>query len=158
MDVPGPGLEPYTHVQAQAQLLSDEASPQDSGQESDATSTVDTCPFEVIAGLFYCRFRRCKNPHKGHKQPGELRKHQRNHTRPLHCDFCVERFAQNKYLHRHMWAAHSDEAGRAKIPREISKCPVAGCLYKTRSDNLPRHVEKVHKMEPVKKKRKGKGK
>jgi hypothetical protein len=56
-----------------------------------------------------------------------------------------------------MWVAHPAEAKEADIPRERTKCPELGCKYTTRSDNLLRHLETVHKVKQPRK-RKGKGK
>lgn len=70
------------------------------------------------------------------------RKHYRNHTRPVWCNYCDDRFAENKEYHRHMWTTHPIEAATLDIPGKRVECTHPGCSYHTRRpDNLRRHQQ-----------------
>ncbi|KAK3997839.1 hypothetical protein QBC44DRAFT_46142 [Cladorrhinum sp. PSN332] len=97
----------------------------------------------------WCDEENCRNPGP-FSRPCDLRKHQNNHTRPRACDICPEsddprrpsRFAERKDLHRHYWTNHPDYARGNNIPNDRMECPF--CTYKSRSDNVLRHIEKKH--------------
>jgi hypothetical protein len=78
----------------------------------------------------------------------DLTKHYRNHSKPVYClsAGCTNHFAENKDMHRHMWAHHPMEAEQLHLPGGARiHCPEVSCVYKTnRTDNLKRHCEKMH--------------
>ena len=68
----------------------------------------------------------------------------RKHVKPEKCPVCGAQKAALRDLHRHIWTDHKDYAARENIPSESRQCPVAGCTYTGRKDNLARHCKKKH--------------
>ncbi|KAK0616544.1 hypothetical protein B0T14DRAFT_248921 [Immersiella caudata] len=80
---------------------------------------------------------------------GSLRQHERTHTRPEVCSHYVRddgtpmRFASKKCLCRHTASKHPGMAGAGE-KRYFVSCPLPGCHYKQREDNVSRHHRRVH--------------
>ncbi|KAK4187668.1 hypothetical protein QBC35DRAFT_384433, partial [Podospora australis] len=111
----------------------------------DASDKPEIAPrrFVVVDGRYQCAARDCKST-KLYQHPGELRKHQKNHTRPEKCGVCGVGRAEKKDVYRHMWRAHLLEAIEQNIPQVSTKCHFPGCTHKGRRDNVTRHLKTVH--------------
>jgi len=82
------------------------------------------------------------------KRPCDLKKHQRNHTRPVKCELgCTNKdgtplgFAEVKERSRHDLKYHSSPE---MISKSLLQCPEEGCPYKGRPDNVKRHHRAKH--------------
>jgi len=102
---------------------------------------MDTEEDFVANGSFVCDQRGCD---KVFPRQCDLTKHQRNHSRPISCQFCprseFKGVAQNKDLYRHYWIKHPEWAAANNIPKEEATCP--RCGKTKRSDNIKRHRER----------------
>lgn len=114
-------------------------------------------------GQFVCDVLDCTNP--VHYRMCDLRKHQKNHEKPRLCKYCPPNrdgkrvgFAENKDLNRHMWVKHSERAIELGTPKEEMVCQDAECTYKSRRDNVLRHMEAVHGIERPGRRKAGRGK
>lgn len=87
---------------------------------------------------------RCRTCHRAYPTLCRLRKHEHTHTRPFACTACHKGHAAKKDLHRHLWSTHPDEAAALGIPNPMRVCPVAGCGFESRQDNLTRHIRTKH--------------
>ncbi|GAB1319684.1 hypothetical protein MFIFM68171_09894 [Madurella fahalii] len=131
-----PTLVPEPSVAAPApgaESLPISAAPQPMGDNSDEDVS------DAGRKKYHCSFPRCK---RAFPRPGELRKHQKNHLRPLKCPYCGDKYrgaAEKKDLVRHMQNHHPDEIrDDPEFPKKMFACP--GCTYKAlRSDNVNRH-------------------
>ncbi|OAA66013.1 Zinc finger, C2H2-type/integrase, DNA-binding protein [Niveomyces insectorum RCEF 264] len=86
----------------------------------------------------------CPECHRACPTMQRLRKHMRTHTRPFSCAVCGRGHGAKRDLHRHLWTTHPEEAARAGIPSFVRPCPVAGCRFAGRHDNLMRHIRTRH--------------
>ncbi|KAL1892645.1 hypothetical protein Sste5346_006930 [Sporothrix stenoceras] len=87
---------------------------------------------------------RCRTCYRAYPTLCRLRKHEHTHTRPFACTVCHKGHAAKKDLHRHLWSTHPDEAAAMGIPNPMRVCPVAGCGFESRQDNLTRHIRTKH--------------
>ncbi|KAL2265066.1 hypothetical protein VTJ83DRAFT_7576 [Remersonia thermophila] len=77
----------------------------------------------------------------------DLRRHERTHRLSVACPVCPKRQLDNRALARHLWAQHPEKARRLGVPSEVAKCPLPGCKYEGRRDNVKRHM-KTHASGP----------
>ncbi|KAK4173523.1 hypothetical protein QBC36DRAFT_303577 [Triangularia setosa] len=100
--------------------------------------------YTIIDGKFKCLYAGKDSVCKGsklYKQPGELRKHQKNHRKPTDCKICGKGFAERKDLDRHKLKHHPDDPSvrsDRRVQKQRGKCPM--CPYKGRPDNIKRHM------------------
>lgn len=87
---------------------------------------------------------RCRTCHRAYPTLCRLRKHEHTHTRPFACTVCHKGHAAKKDLHRHLWSTHPEAAAALGIPNPNRVCPVAGCGFESRQDNLMRHIRTKH--------------
>lgn len=87
---------------------------------------------------------RCRTCHRSFPTLCRLRKHEHTHTKPFACTVCHKGHAAKKDLHRHLWSTHPEAAAAQGIPNPMRVCPVAGCGFESRQDNLTRHIRTKH--------------
>ncbi|KAK4163695.1 hypothetical protein QBC43DRAFT_300935 [Cladorrhinum sp. PSN259] len=60
------------------------------------------------------------------------------------CPECHHNLRETRELNRHLWRDHPAYAETHGIPSEKKACPVDGCTYRGRKDNLLRHCKSRH--------------
>lgn len=132
--------------------VNDYPAPQSSTPQPAAGEALDPAEYMYLInddGTFVCQF---IHPYSGipcqhtdtFPRPCDFRKHYKNHTKPVLCDYCDGIFPETKDRDRHMWTNHEDEARVAGTPGgDRIPCGFPGCDYKSRrNDNLKRHRER----------------
>lgn len=98
-------------------------------------------PPEEALGCYFS----CDKCDEAFRRQGDLRKHQKNHTRRRCCPLCNQGFAERKDLNRHLWVKHPKEAHQYGVPGSYRvPCPHVPCPYIDREDNVRRHIKLVH--------------
>ena len=87
----------------------------------------------------------CGDCGEGFSKARQLQLHRNKHVRPFTCISCGKGHARKKDMHRHMWKHHEAEARRLKIPPVDAKCPIPGCKFTGRDDNVQRHIKTKHR-------------
>jgi uncharacterized C2H2 Zn-finger protein len=93
---------------------------------------------------YRCNFPNCKSKKRVFELACQLRKHQKNHSRPNKCPYCktFKGGAEPKDLARHLRKAHSDlpqVRNDKRIWKEMVRCP--RCAKDMRVDNRNRHLK-----------------
>ncbi|KAK0617561.1 hypothetical protein B0T14DRAFT_272904 [Immersiella caudata] len=91
--------------------------------------------------VFSCSHDNCD---KAFPKACDLKKHERNHTKPIKCDLCSRFFVETKARNGHLWARHPEYAVKMAIPSYRVSCPVKPCPYVGRGDNVQRHMRAAH--------------
>ncbi|KAK0710560.1 hypothetical protein B0T21DRAFT_416103 [Apiosordaria backusii] len=108
---------------------------------SPANSDEDPCPYEIIDSKYKCLHLKCRGKERLYDQPGELRKHQKNHRKPTKCNICGSGFAERKDVDRHKLKHHRDHPhvrADRRAQRQEVRCEVCG--QRGRADNIRRHM------------------
>ncbi|KAK3990721.1 hypothetical protein QBC44DRAFT_380356, partial [Cladorrhinum sp. PSN332] len=87
-------------------------------------------------------FKSGRGPHQSRK--GHKSKRERTCNPVYTCSQCGTPCFENRALCRHLWAKHPRFAEQNKIPAEKEACPIRGCGYQGRKDNVLRHQRLRH--------------
>ncbi|KAK7420619.1 hypothetical protein QQZ08_010311 [Neonectria magnoliae] len=100
-------------------------------------------------GHYFCTYENCKqNPKKSYDFPSKLRKHARNHFKPVQGPECTEERAEQNDMIDHVRVAHPFLAEKLGIAGETLVCPHCGAeVRNSREDNTSRHVGRFHTVE-----------
>ncbi|KAH6972612.1 hypothetical protein EDB80DRAFT_351012 [Ilyonectria destructans] len=100
-------------------------------------------------GQYFCTYGDCRQePKKSYNLPSGLRKHARNHFKPVQCPECTEEKAEQNDMKDHVRIAHPSLAEALGIAGETLICPHCGAKFRnSREDNMSRHVRNFHPVE-----------
>ncbi|KAI1053452.1 hypothetical protein LB506_012542 [Fusarium annulatum] len=97
---------------------------------------------------YFCKHPACKTPHKTHKLASRVKKHARNHYKPVICPVCPEKRAEQQDMKKHVQVYHNFLATILGIPGESLPCSICReAISNSRKDNFKRHMRNSHGIE-----------